>query len=417
MKVAFVTAPHRPGRGYVDTLWLELLPGLDHQVRLITSGAKAEPVTTVKGIREAYELQRVPTLSLPRNVYLSSRVKDAILDYDPDLVVWSVPDRYFGRCLLDAPELAKIPVITIFSANLGMHEFDWRKRGIGLAQRLHALGHRVLRGRMIRRSCQRSTLVIALTKQTPGILLLMAGEGLVRDEIAGKIMFTPLGYHPGVFGLDPIVRRRTRDELGFAANDVVICMSSRFAPGRKDTYVAPSVQGILTALQQNAALRAVVVGLTHNETSQRYRQIIESHPACERVICLGWSDQVRLNELYNACDIALFGNASISCQAALGTGMVGCLAANGTMDFLVTMPGQAFFFRVKDIQDIAGKLGQAAEMLGNLPLPQRESFRGGLAEGSRWLGYDRILKRILQEFQRRISSGTGTTDRQGHSAD
>jgi hypothetical protein len=82
-----------------------------------------------------------------------------------------------------------------------------------------------------------------------------------------------------------------------------------------------------------------------------------------RVHCLPFAEQVRLNELYNAADIAVLPNASISCQAALGTGLTVCLANNGTMDHLIRHPSQAAFFDPAQPEELSHRLIDFADSM------------------------------------------------------
>lgn len=72
------------------------------------------------------------------------------------------------------------------------------------------------------------------------------------------------------------------------------------------------------------------------------------HIDASRFICELFANQKRLNEIYNAADIALFGNTTISVTAAAGTGLVLCLADVGAMDIVVTKPDQAVYFQFRN---------------------------------------------------------------------
>jgi glycosyltransferase involved in cell wall biosynthesis len=333
-------------------------------------------------------------------VYLSRHVGRALREFGPDLVVWSVPARLFGMSLLLASDLAKLPVVTVFTENYGMHEFDWRKRGISIRQRLHAIAFQLLRGPLVRAVCRRSTVIVASTPQTREILLMLFGPR-EKPRVEAKILTLPLGFHPAVYGWDPSVRQATRRELGLADDDVVIVMSSRFMPHWKTEYITASVEGIIAALTAHPAARAVIVGMGDDEFSDQYRRRIQAGPVAGRVQCLQWADQPRLNAIYNAGDIALFGNASISCQAALGTGLAVCLADNGSMNHLVTLPRQGFFFRPRDSRDIAAKLSDALAMFEAMSGADRTEFRRSLAKESRWLSYDRGIAKVLKAVAER----------------
>ncbi len=400
MRIAIVTGGHNPGRGYVDNHWAELLPSMGHEVRLITNSQSSESLTRHEGQGGSYELHRVPAWAGPRNVYLSRHVGRALREFGPDLVVWSVPARLFGMSLLLSKDLKKLPMVTIFTEKYGMHEFDWKKRGISIKQRLHAIAFHLLRGPVVRPICRRSTLIVATTPQTREILLMLFGER-EKPRIDTKILVMPLGFHPGLYGWTPSVRQATRRELGLADDDVVIVMSSRFTPHLKTEDLPPSIEGIIAALIAHPAARAVIVGMGDDEFSDRFRRRIQASPVAGRMQCLQWADQARLNAIYNAADIALFGNASISCQSALGTGLAVCLADNGSMNQLVTIPRQGFFFRPRDSRDVGAKLSDALAMFEAMSGPQRVAFRNSLADGSRWLSYDQTIARALNEVAQR----------------
>jgi hypothetical protein len=105
-----------------------------------------------------------------------------------------------------------------------------------------------------------------------------------------------------------------------------------------------------------------------------------------------------LSELYNASDIAVFGRASISCQEALGTGVVACFANDGSLNHLVTLPEQGLFFAPGDRADLTAKLSEAVARVRSHEGTQREVFRRRLADAAAWLGYDRIIRAILEKL-------------------
>ena len=82
-----------------------------------------------------------------------------------------------------------------------------------------------------------------------------------------------------------------------------------------------------------------------------------------------------MNELYNAADIAVLPNASISCQAALGTGLTVCLANNGTMDHLIRHPSQAAFFDPAQPEELAHRLIDFADSMASKSVEDRYEAR------------------------------------------
>lgn len=386
----------------MDTLWTELLPGYGHTVRLFGAGREdvaPERIATRTG--EEYEYQVVSAWYGPRGIRLSRRLGTELRRFDPEFVIWLSPSRYFGRALLTDPVLRRVPVASEYSEGPYMHEFDWRKRGIGVQQRVKALGFHLLRGRAVRAACRRSFLVIGNTPLTRDVLLVQFHDPAERAIIARKIADLPLGFLPSLARWDPALRRRLREELGLGEDDIVVCRSSRFDLMAKQKLVAVenSLSAIRQAMGRNDRLKAVIIGFTDSPLSQRFRRFLSDGPFADRFICHDWASQERLMALYNAVDIAAFGSASISCQSAIGTGLVVVLADTQGMNHLVSLPDQGFIFRMHDREDMTEKLLAAANVIGKHSGKDRERFRARLVEGSRWLGYDRVVEAVMKRLE------------------
>ena len=399
MRIVIVSAFFRPGLMYLENLLAELLPRMGHTVRVVASfdgashgeGGAGGPAARDDG----YEICRVPCLCLPWNFYLfSGKAAPAIRQFQPELIVWVGPTRHFGRSFPRDPVLADVPLVTTFSECVGWYEFDFRKPGIALSQRLRALAYRVLRGSTVRAACRASTLIVGVTPETTGILASLFRPGAERDAIAGKSVVLPLGFHPGITRWDPALRQATRRELQLDPGEVVVALSSRFTR-LKAGLLQTMIAGLGQAVAREGSIRALVIGLDDGPVSRSIRRAIAESPRPERFVCHDFADQARLNALYNAADIALFGNCSISVQSAMGTGLLACLADNGTMDHLVRSPDVGVFFRTADASDLADKLAGAAGLLAGQSDAERLGARERRVQDNAWLGYDRILSAML----------------------
>jgi hypothetical protein len=325
-------------------------------------------------------------------------VAKAIPQYAPDVVFWVGPTRYFGRALVSEPRLMRFPVVSFFSECAGWHGFDWKDAGTALKDRVLALAYRHLRGPMVRAACRRSQLIVGVTPQTRQILLGLFPPGDQRRRVEAKTIVLPLGYQPKVTRWDPSLRAQLRRELGFAPGDVVVAISSRFAPN-KAGLLESLVRGLTGAMARNADIRGLLIGLDAGATSEQIRRQIRQGPFADRFVYHDFTDQVRMNALFNASDIALFGNCSNSCQSALGTGAFACFADNGTMDHLLTSPGQGVLFRPGDGEDLIAKLLAAAGAIRERLGREYPSSRQRLASVSRWLSYDRIIGSVVEHVE------------------
>jgi glycosyltransferase involved in cell wall biosynthesis len=224
-----------------------------------------------------------------------------------------------------------------------------------------------------------------------------------REVIDPRILHVPLGFSPRVYRWSPSTCQSTREQLNIAPTDVVVIFSCRLFAPYKEERNRNTLRAICSALEARPGLRAVVVGFGEDGVSSRLEQFVRQSAVNARVHCLPFAEQTRLNELYNAADIAVLPNASISCQAALGTGLTVCLANNGTMDHLIRHPSQAAFFDPAQPEELSHRLIDLAGSIATKSVQQRYEERDALARANRWLGYDRLVASVVQHLGLRTS--------------
>lgn len=408
MRIALVCPNYLPNRTYQENVWAEQLTRAGHVVRIISAGKSDEPVRRIEEPSGAYEEHFISTRFLPRSTFWSRQSHLALRQFRPDLFVL-FGDKLFALPMIHDRDLAAVPMISTYSENLGMHEFDWLKPGISLRQRLSAVGFAMLRGGPIRAACRRSTLVVGNTPQAREIVLRLFPSG-EREDISRKMIDMPLGFSPQHFGYFPNVRESIRKELNIGHEDVLVCVSSQFSPA-KEPFVKLIIDALRQVMDHESSLRAIIVGFTDDPknaaVSQRIREHIDQGLHGERFIKHPFAGRDRLCEIYNAADIAAFGRASISCQEALGTGLFGCFSDDGSTNHLVTRPDQGAFFRPNDVNDLALKLAEGVRVITRHQGSQREAFRQALADAAAWLGYDRIIVSILDQAAHRTKQTAG----------
>src|SRR3954464_6133578 len=170
MRIALVCPNYIPNRSYQENVWAEQLAKTGHVVRIISAARVDTPILRIDEPTGSYETQNVKTWFLPRFTYWSSKAHRAVREFKPDLIV-VYGDKLFSLRTIRDRSLAHVPVISTYSENLGMHEFDWRKPGITWRQRVWAIGFAILRGGPIRKVCKRSALVVGNTPQAREIIL------------------------------------------------------------------------------------------------------------------------------------------------------------------------------------------------------------------------------------------------------
>lgn len=410
MRIAVVSGSFKAGWGYQENFLAAEMARLNHEVLVVGATRGPDSVRDVQIDGAKYKLRQVKTVILSSALYLTGGVGRALREFRPELILWPGVGQYFGRDVLTEPSVRNVPVITFFSENTDMHEFDWRRRDTTPRQRLRALGWRISRGEIIRRACRRSTVVVGNFPQTRGILLSLFADERERRRIDEKILDMPLGFDPRIYGWQPEVRSRVRRELGFPEDAVVVCASSRFSSG-KGPLLTMILRGIQHALGQCDRLHAVVIGFDDGDTSRRLAAVIDSGPRPDRFVKEPFADQGRLCQLYNAADIVVFGQATVSCQSALGTGLTTCMADTGTMNHLVKGFEHARFFGRMDSEDLSRNLVEQCGILERYAEFERREQRKRQAQASRWLGYDKIVDVVMRQAMRRASEAFGSHGR------
>ncbi|MBN2582460.1 MAG: glycosyltransferase family 4 protein [Planctomycetes bacterium] len=400
MRVAIIVGYFLRGRGYQENVWAERLHLQGHQVCVFTTcwtppGIDHDP----EAPPEPFEMQRLRARRLPKATMLSWSLGRRVAEWQPECILWFGAGQYFGYTLLRKAGLKDVPVASFFGQCASQHEFDWTLPGIGPKARLRAFAHHVLRGPIIRAACRRSQLIVANTMQTRPILLRQFRSDREREEISRKIVEMPLGFSPDVFSLDERLRGEVRKELGFDDAAVVICMSSRVTDGKR-AMLEQLITAIKQCLDRDPRANAMFIGLSDNAPSRYLRQVIESGPSADRFRGLGFANRQRLNALYNASDIALFGQASISCQESLGTGLFVCIGDDGSTSHLISGPDQGVFFAKNDVAALADTLCNSVAAIASHDASDegRLAFRRQMAEKSQWLSYDRIVSRVMEHL-------------------
>lgn len=382
------------GRSYQENVWAEQLARMGCDVRVLYASESNSSPRLVSSYGAVYEVQGVATATR-RNSYRPLDIRHPSGTFKPTLIL-AMGDKAFTAPLCTDTSLGSVPMVSMFSENLGMHEFDWRKRDIGLKQRLRAVGYLVKRGPGLRAVGRRSGVLVANTPQTATIVLRAFSRRSERMRVAEKFCEVPLGYSSEHFWFDPVMRARIRQELGVRTEEIVICVTSAFTK-TKLPYLRALLEAIEAVMDAVPHVRALIIGFDDtaaNATSNRdLRGAVATSRHSARLLTHQFAQRDRLNQLLNASDVAAFARASISCQEALGTGLIGCFPDDGSLDHLITLPEQGVLFRTHHHGDLVAQLLRAIDQLDSAD--DREAHRRRMADASRWLGYDRIVDSIL----------------------
>lgn len=394
MRAAIICATYRSGYGYQENHWAEELCRQGTQVRVFNAG-KCGRVYSEKVGAVSCEVHTLKALRGPSASFLVSGLAHRVSKFQPNLLLWFAPEQFFGTSLLkDGVLLHRSRSYAFFGLNRGQHEFGCRFGEQNLHGIVKTLGWRILRGSYTKWVCRKVGYVVCTVPETKDILL-----GLFRDnereQIETKCRALPLGFSQQSYYWDERLRANGRREMGIPQDAVVVCMSCRFGAAHKERRNTCVLQGILAALADCEDAHALLVGFDDSMVSKRLRALCDRSAVADRVHLRPFAVQEELNRVYNAADIAVFPNASISCQAALGTGAWVALSDNGTMDHLVRNAQRHVHVRTDSADAVRRSLLELTCRIAGMPAQQRLEQRCQNARDSQWLSYQQLAQELL----------------------
>ncbi|XPS85069.1 putative glycosyl transferase, family I [Desulfosarcina variabilis str. Montpellier] len=386
------------GRGYQENLWAEYLSLAGFQVCVFTSNSHNlifQNSEVSQGKR--FEVTRLTTWRMPFGILLSSKLSRALDRFQPELVFWIGVGQFFGLPLILHRKFRHLPVVSFFGENLGMHEFDWRKSGISFKQRIKAVGFRLMRGGYYRHVFRRSNIIVATKQQTSEILLSLCSSVRERSDCREKLVELPLGYDPRLFRVDAHARRAVRDTYGLKEQDLLIVVSSRFSKGKRLDRL---VKFLSSAFDDNKRLKVVLIGFVANDpVSESIRRQIDASIYKDRFITQPFLPREDLSRWFNAADIGLYHNPSISVQEAMGTGLYMCLSNDGSMSHLISSAEYGLFFDRNDQASLIRCIRDAAQTVSIHMDNGYHAWRLAASLNHAWLGYDRLTWDLMERLK------------------
>ena len=387
-RTVIVSGSFRIDYSYQENIWAEYLAAMGDEVTVVTAGRHDHEQESVQGYRVVW----LKTRGLfSRHLYFERRVARMVESLRPDRILWFGPPQLFGASLCGHTPLNAVPLAIFMGQNRQMHAFDWTENGLSIRERLTALAYQLIRIPTITRACHRANLVVATTQETPRIL-----EALIPiadwAQIRPSVWCCPLGFDEHTFRFEPHRRRTVRRELGIAPGAPVILVTSRFV-SEKWPVIQFTVDALREVLTVNDDVQLMIVGLDDNELSQQMRAMCTALPESHRIHCVAFAPRDRLAALFCAADCAVFARPSISCQEALGTGLLGVFADDGTMNWLLSCHEDGRLFTAGDRSDlvtVVDRLLQSIRMEG-----AEFSLRNERVKRARRLGYSNLIETSL----------------------
>ncbi len=344
MRIAIISPTYQEHKSYQENLWAEEFNRQGEEVWVFSClpvtqkssilwDIKTDIHSQLKKHEMGYQVLRIPTFVLPRDLFLTQNLAFALECYQADLILWFGVGTFFELSVLRSKILDQVQSICFFSlSRAGRHSFlidDIHS----LPSCIQALGFQFLRSNLYSNAILRSSMVVCNTPEGYEILseLLVGKSKKVFEE---KQVQFPLAYCAYTFHFSLQTRMMLRAQYGVKEEEVILLYSTRFEEDKKvaiDHYIA-LLRSLIT---KNPLIKGFLIGFNENAMSLSYLQELDDLVQNNHLICFPFQSRTELSALYQGSDMSYFPQPSISIQEALGTGLWVFHTKDSSIDHLI----------------------------------------------------------------------------------
>jgi len=181
----------------------------------------------------------------------------------------------------------------------------------------------------------------------------------LREVLAAKQVFSPLGFDPTEFYFSPDERESNRKALGFGPDECVFVTCTRVNAKKSLERV---VDAVSTLQVEDGGVRYAIAGFQGDRYGHALRSYIDQ--TAERSIfrCLPLLDHEQMRGLYCAADVGIWSKAAISIQEAMGTGLPLLLESKPSVQHLVQEGLNGWHFSSQGLVDAMRQARHAATL-------------------------------------------------------
>jgi glycosyltransferase involved in cell wall biosynthesis len=339
MRIAVICGHFIPELGYHEVSLAKALSVLGHEVLVITSDKipasvrnkekfESIPLSRNEGLFP-YSLFRLRSIISFRSVVIPVRLKKKVKELKPDLIILFGIAKMFPVPVMFSEKLPDIKILSFFGDNEDM------KRD-GLSEYFKKFYRSLLYKQAIRISDK----IAFYTPSTEEIVSRITGYQWF-SMYKNKLINTSLGFDSNDFYYDPELRDLSRKELGFTEEDVVIVYSSRVVCGKGLEQIIETVD---SCISEGKKLKMIIIGLFNDRYGLYIRKIISNSKNSGCYHLYGFLNHQEVNKYFNCADAGIWGQASISIQQAMGTGLFVLLPERKNVSHLLTQNQNGAFY-------------------------------------------------------------------------
>jgi hypothetical protein len=372
-KRVLIVAPFfEAGVDYQELQMARVLHAQGYQVTVVTTNrAYLDKRSRVADFDYPFKVIRLEKLLRIRDTfYPVLRSSSGIKQMKPDLSFLIHPGHGLGYFLLT--QIDHESRIVSFFGDLRNED----KLGGAKGFKGNPIIQKVIKDRWYKKVIARSSLVVATTNETVGIISTVAG-----NQLEDKLLMTGLGYDSASYYYDTSLRKSARQELHIPEDSIVFLTLTRIIEGKP---IQKWVDSVLTGLQDNPNAVYIVAGFMASDFSRNAKAEIASRTDPSRVRLLDFTDTRFNNALYNCADFSIWFAPTISIQQSMGTGLPAIMPNERTLDHLVRPGLNGFYY--ESFADLSAKL----RGLNKWPVD-----RVSILKNNQRFSYSSILEQII----------------------
>ncbi|KOA20578.1 putative glycosyl transferase [Clostridium homopropionicum DSM 5847] len=299
MKILFIIGFYMSNHSYRENYYAKLLEEYGHQVKVITSDiyypfsnlTKQRRLNLVREeVSDKFVERREHKFLLKDMVYFS--FKDVFDTFRPDIVHLMEGRQLISYFASEEAKKKNIPVIYEHEQRTDFGSF------------LGVIRNKIINRHLIKNTARNSTGIRTVSRESLEYLSNIISTDNKIVEVA------TLGYNDKIFKMNNSCRNKVRNELSVKADEFLIITSGKFLGNKKLNLL---VKSFLSAKANNSKMRMIIVGEINEDISIYLDN-------SDIIIIPQLVNENRLNELFNAADLAIWTRYTISYFQSLGTG-------------------------------------------------------------------------------------------------
>jgi glycosyltransferase involved in cell wall biosynthesis len=389
VRILIVSGHFSPDVGYQEVRLASAYARAGHDVRVVTTTfvprrimrSKPRVYRPGKSQHDGYEIVRLRISLRLGTTMLPIGMRRALSEYEPDVVIGIGIAKFMPVMAAFWKPRVGYKLVSVFGDAYKHHlpaTGSLVDKTVSVARRLaFATVKKCWYLYVIRRSDR----VIVTTPEAEEIMRSRYIDGDGR----GRLRFIPLGFDERLFFFDPEERAQLRRRLGMDPGHPVLITASKVEPAKRIERLVDVFEDLA---ETNPDLTWFLIGFGRSAYADQVRRRIGSSSVRKRIHCRPFMDAAGLRAHYNAADVGVWTQETITIQEAMGTGLTVVLPRSDVLSHLLTEGANGYLW--ENDAELRERLAKACRVVASSEDPVRD--RRSLEAQNRRLSYGRLAE-------------------------